>query len=56
MMMGRLEFTFAGSSVYLDADSNQLDDAACKKSLQGLKSVGEVSCTRQTINEATGND
>lgn len=53
-MVGRLEFTFAGSSVYLNADSNQLEDNACKKSLQGLKSIGDVSCSRQTFNEATG--
>lgn len=53
-MYGKVEFTFAGSSVLLEADANQLDDAECNRSLRGLKSVAEVDCVRQSLNPTTG--
>ena len=55
-MNGKLEFTFAGSSVLLDADSNLLEDDLCTRSLQRLKSIQAISCVRQTFKPATGDN
>ena len=53
-MNGKLEFSFAGASVMLDADANLLDDALCTRYLQRLQSVSGISCVRQTLKPSTG--
>lgn len=54
IMMGKIEFTFAESSVLLNADANTLTDEECRKSLLGLKSITDVSCHRESFNDQTG--
>lgn len=49
-MMGKLEFTFGGSSVFLNADAADLDSAGCTSSLRGLKSTTDIECIRESFN------
>lgn len=44
-----MEFSFAGSSLFLNADANELDSAACTNALRGLKSATNVTCQRETF-------
>lgn len=54
IMMGKYAFGFAGSEVYLPANSNDNDEAKCTSALSKLKSVEKVSCKRETFNANTG--
>jgi len=54
IMMGKYAFGFAGSEVYLPANSNDNDEAKCTSALSKLKSVEKVSCKRETFNTNTG--
>lgn len=49
-LAGLFQFSFAGSNVLLNADASELDDFYCTNSLvMGLKSVGEVTCQRESF-------
>eukprot|EP01033_Poteriospumella_lacustris_P013143 gene13143-9411_t len=50
VMQGRLEFTFGGASVVLEADATVMDSALCTYILSGLKSIRQVTCERETVN------
>jgi hypothetical protein len=47
---GKFEFQFSGASVYLNADSTELDSNACTSTLSTLKSITKINCTRETFN------
>ena len=41
-LIGQLNFTFGGSSVFLNANSELMDDETCTGQLSKLKSITEV--------------
>ena len=53
-MAGRIEFTFAGSTVVFDADAGQMDSAACVSTMSQLKSIQSLTCERESFQEASG--
>eukprot|EP01038_Epipyxis_sp_PR26KG_P008919 gene8919-12027_t len=54
IMIGKLEFSFGGSSAFLDANANKVTDESCRNSLLKLKSISDIRCVRETFNEITG--
>lgn len=54
IMMGKYQFSFAGSDVYLPANANDNDETKCNSALKGLASVKEASCKRESFNADTG--
>jgi len=52
-MAGRLEFTFAGSTVTMDANAGNVDSDGCTGVMAQLKSVASVRCQRESFQNAT---
>lgn len=53
-LIGKLTFSFAGSSVTMNADARSVSSASCTTALSTLKSATNISCSREFMDEATG--
>ncbi len=54
VMFGKIQFGFGGDIVSLNANANQVASEQCTGTLSALKSVAEVTCVRESVNEISG--
>jgi hypothetical protein len=53
-MVGKYAFEFGGSSVNLPAHGSNNDNLKCTTAVNGLASVEDASCVRESMNDLTG--
>ena len=50
-LMGQMELSILGSSVIVDASAKKLTSDICFKAVRQLKSVADITCTRESFDE-----
>lgn len=53
VLSGKVEFTFAGASVFIPANANSVGSGECQSIVSNLKSVASVNCVRESANPTT---
>ena len=53
VFMGKIEFTFAGSSAIFNADASTMDSDGCNFALRNMKSIRDYKCIREKVNDKT---